>query len=166
MMKGETSMPKIKLSDLLIYIISAELVGALSALFAGSSFAFYKEVIQPPFAPPAWVFPVTWTILYALMGVSAYLIHMAQSSKKRAAFTVYWMQLGVNFLWTIVFFRLRMVGLSIAVILLLLMLIVVMLVVFRRVRPAAAYLNIPYLLWTAFAAYLNIGIFVLNGSPA
>lgn len=155
-------MKKIKISDLLIYIVSAELVGALSALFTGNAFAFYNELIKPPLSPPGWVFPITWALLYALMGISAYLVHTADADGKRTAFIVYWMQLGINFMWTIVFFRLRMVGLSIAVILLLLALIAVMLIVFYRVRKVSAYLNIPYLLWTLFAAYLNIGIFILN----
>lgn len=157
-------MKKIKWTDLIILIVSAELVGALAGCLAGNSFSFYKELAKPPLSPPGWIFPVTWTILYALMGISAYIIHAsdAEDNEKRSAFIIYGAQLAVNFFWTIAFFRLRSLGLSVGVILLLLVLIVAMLLRFRKVSPAAAYLNIPYLLWTLFATYLDIGVLVLN----
>lgn len=157
-------MKKIKWSDLIIFIVSAELVGALAGLLAGNSFSFYKGLEKPPLSPPGWIFPVTWAILYALMGISAYIIHVsdAESSKKRSAFVIYGAQLAVNFFWTMAFFRLRSLGLSVGVILFLLLLIAAMIIRFFSVKPAAAYLNIPYLLWTIFATYLNIGVLVLN----
>ncbi len=157
-------MKKTNITDLLIFVIATELVGALSGILAGRSFAFYKELTQPPFAPPGWVFPVVWTVLYALMGISAYLVYAAEASptKKGAAYIIYAAQLFVNFLWSIVFFRFRLLGLSVAVILLLLVLIVFMLLIFRKIRPLAALINIPYLLWVLFASYLNIGVLVLN----
>lgn len=82
--------------------------------------------------------------------------------RKCPAFIIYGMQLFVNFMWSIVFFRFKMFGLSVAVILILLGLIIAMIITFRRIRPLAAYLNIPYLLWILFASYLNIGILLLN----
>ena len=135
-------MKKIKWSDLIIFIVSAELVGALAGLLAGNSFSFYKGLEKPPLSPPGWIFPVTWAILYA--------------------FVIYGAQLAVNFFWTMAFFRLRSLGLSVGVILFLLLLIAAMIIRFFSVKPAAAYLNIPYLLWTIFATYLNIGVLVLN----
>ena len=157
-------MKKIKITDLLIFIVGTELVGVLSGIIAGNSFSFYKEIVRPPFSPPGWIFPIVWIILYALMGISAYLIYTSKATvrQKNFALAVYAIQLVVNFLWSIVFFRLEMVGLSVIIILLLLLLIVVMICVFYRIRPVAAYLNIPYLLWTAFASYLNIGVLILN----
>ncbi len=157
-------MKKIKWSDLIIFVVSAELVGALAGILAGNSFSFYKELIKPPLSPPGWFFPLTWAVLYALMGISAYIIHIsdAEDDEKRSAFIIYGAQLAVNFFWTIAFFRLRSIGLSVGVILLLLILIAAMILRFRRVSKAAAYLNIPYLLWTIFAAYLDIGVLVLN----
>ena len=157
-------MKKIKITDLLIFIVGTELVGVLSGILAGGSFSFYKEIVRPPFSPPGWIFPIVWIILYALMGISAYLIYTSKATvrQKNFALAVYAIQLVVNFLWSIVFFRLEMVGLSVIIILLLLLLIVVMIWVFYRIRPVAAYLNIPYLLWTAFASYLNIGVLILN----
>ena len=157
-------MKKIKITDLLIFIVGTELVGVLSGIIAGNSFSFYKEIVRPPFSPPGWIFPIVWIILYALMGISAYLIYTSKATvrQKNFALAVYAIQLVVNFLWSIVFFRLEMLGLSVIIILLLLLLIVVMICVFYRIRPVAAYLNIPYLLWTAFASYLNIGVLILN----
>lgn len=157
-------MKKTKITDLLIFIVGTELVGVLSGIIAGNSFSFYKEIVRPPFSPPGWIFPIVWIILYALMGISAYFIYTSKATvrQKNFALAVYAIQLVVNFLWSIVFFRLKMLGFSVAIILLLLLLIVVMICVFYRIHPVAAYLNIPYLLWTAFASYLNIGVLILN----
>ncbi len=149
-------------TELLIFIAATELVGALSGLLAGSSFSFYKELIKPPLSPPGWLFPLVWAILYALMGISAYMIYNSDAKEKRTALYIYGAQLFVNFIWSIVFFRFKMYGFSVAVILALLVLNIIMFIIFYRIRPASAYLNIPYILWIAFASYLNIGILLLN----
>ena len=98
------------------------------------------------------------------MGWSAYLIAAAKvsTSEKGCALFLYGLQLLVNFMWSIVFFRLEKLGGSVAVILVLLGLLIGMLLLFRKIRPLAAWLNLPYLCWTAFASYLNIGIWMLN----
>ena len=155
-------MKKKNVTELLIFIVATELVGALSGLLAGNSFSLYKELIKPPLSPPGWLFPVMWAILYALMGISAFMIYTSDAKERCKALVIYGTQLFVNFMWSIVFFRFRMFGLSVAVILTLLALIIAMIIIFRRIRPAAAYLNIPYLLWIVFASYLNIGILLLN----
>ncbi|MGN0666490.1 MAG: TspO/MBR family protein [Huintestinicola sp.] len=158
-------MSKGKISDLLIFVVAAELIGALSSLVSGD-WGFYSALIQPPFAPPGWVFPVVWIILYALMGVSAWLIYSSGDTEStRSALTAYWVQLAVNFVWSIVFFRYYMLGAAAAVIAVLLLCMIVMFVRFSKVRPAAAYINIPYLLWVIFAYYLNIGVWLLNTNP-
>ena len=144
-------MKKPKITELLIFIVATELVGALSGLLAGNSFS-----------PPGWLFPVMWAILYALMGISAFIIYTSNAKEKCPAFIIYGTQLFVNFMWSIVFFRFKMLRLSVAVILTLLGLIIAMIIIFHRIRPSAAYLNIPYLLWILFASYLNIGILLLN----
>ena len=91
---------KIKWTDLLLWIVGTELVGAMSALFSGGSFsAFYNSLEQPPLAPPGWLFPVAWAILYGLMGTSAYLIQKSNDSRRKRAIFLYWIQLFVNFLW-------------------------------------------------------------------
>lgn len=157
-------MKKQNILTLLFYVVSAELVGGLSALLAGGFSDFFDKYEEPPLLPPQWLFPVVWTLLYAIMGFSAYLIHTAEtdSLSRKNAMTLYWGQLAVNFLWSIVFFRFEWLWLAVAVILLLLALIVSMIMSFRKIRPLAGNLNFPYLAWVAFATYLNIAIAVIN----
>lgn len=157
-------MKKHSISDILIFVISAELVGALSALLSGGFSDFYDVYTKPPLLPPAWLFPVVWTVLYAAMGFSAYLIYSsdADSTAKRKCLTLYFAQLAVNFSWSIVFFRFEAIWAAFAVIILLLVLVIAMTVCFGRIRPAAALLNIPYILWIAFASYLNLATALLN----
>ena len=157
-------MNKNKKLELLISIGIAELVGLLSGVFAGNSGAFYKTLQLPPLAPPGWVFPVAWTLLYALMGIAAYLVYQSDTDKKQKnnALTVYGIQLFVNFMWSIVFFNLKWLGFSIVVILLLDLLIIIMISLFYNINKYAAYLLLPYLAWALFATYLNIGIYYLN----
>ena len=155
-------MKKRKITELLIFIVGTELVGALSGILAGNSFSFYEELIKPPLSPPGWLFPVMWAILYALMGISAFMIYTSDSKERCKALIIYGIQLFLNFMWSIVFFRFKMIGLSVAVILTLLALIIVMMIKFYRIRSVSAYLNIPYLMWIIFASYLNIGILLLN----
>ena len=157
-------MKRIKWSELLIYVISAELVGALSGIASGGDFgSFYQSLQQPPFAPPGWLFPVAWVILYALMGISAYLIARTETQQGSAALKLYWAQLAVNFLWSPVFFRFKSLGGAAAVIVVLLLMVIAMTVWFWRIRRTAGLLNLPYVLWTAYATYLTIGILLLNG---
>lgn len=156
-------MAKQKVTNLLIYIVSAELIGALSGIAAGGGFGtFYRSILQPPFAPPGWVFPVAWVILYALMGISAYLIDTSGYVGTQTAMKLYCIQLFVNFLWSPVFFRFRSFAGATVVILVLLVLVLAMLNSFRRISKTAALLNIPYLLWLIYASYLTIGILILN----
>lgn len=153
-------MKKRSITEALIYIISAELAGALSALLTGGFSGFYEKFKEPPLLPPAGLFPAVWTVLYALMGLSAYLISRYANSEK--ALTVYWTQLAVNFLWSIVFFRFEALWAAFGVILLLLALIILMINKFRKISPLAALLNVPYLLWVTFAAYLNLAAAYIN----
>lgn len=157
-------MKKIKLTELLIFIVSADLAGALSGLIAGNFSGFYQTLIKPPLSPPGWIFPIVWSILYALMGISAFLIYSADSpdKTKKVPYLIYTAQLFVNFMWSIIFFRFKLLWAATAVIILLLILIISMLISFCKIRPSAAYINIPYLLWVAFALYLNISIAILN----
>ncbi len=158
------SMKKHSITDLLLYVVSAELAGVLSALLSGGFGSFYAEYEKPPLLPPSWLFPAVWTVLYALMGISAYLIHIsdAAESEKKHALKIYWTQLAVNFSWSIVFFRFELLWLAVAVIIVLLVLIIAMISSFKKICPAAAYMNIPYLLWTAFATYLTAAVALIN----
>ncbi len=161
---NDTEKKKGGVSDLLIFILSAELIGTLSGLFAGDSGGLYSAFEKPPLSPPGWLFPVVWTILYALMGISAYLIHTSDSAERERsrALTLYWVQLAVNFSWSIVFFRFQALAASVAVIVVLIILVIAMIAAFLKIRRSAGLINIPYLLWLLFAAYLNIATAILN----
>ena len=154
-------MKKFSLTTLFSFIIGTELIGVLSSIVSGSDFrTFYDSLVKPPFAPSGWVFPVAWIILYALMGISASLVYQADEGQKTSeALKIYGIQLLVNFLWSPIFFRLKALGISSAVIVILLVLVVIMTVKFFRIRKISAYLNI---LWVMFATYLNIGFLLLN----
>lgn len=158
-------MKRIRRTELIIFIVSAELTGAISALLAGSYRDFYSTLIQPPLAPPSAVFPVVWGILYALMGISAYLVWNEPDdlrSRRSTALTVYAVQLAVNFAWSIIFFRFRLLTAAAVAAVMLAALVALMIYRFAMVRKEAALLNVPYLLWSIFAAYLAIGTAVLN----
>ncbi len=157
-------MKKHNISDMLIFIISAEIVGAVSALLAGSFSDFFEKYKEPPLLPPGWLFPVVWTILYAVMGYSAYMIYHsdADPAQKKTSLTIYWVQLALNFMWSIIFFRFEALWLAFAEIMALWVMIIAMIVSFRKINPRAAYINIPYLLWVTFAAYLNLATAVIN----
>lgn len=152
----------IKLKPLLLNIAVPLAVGGLSALITGGGFREYKDVNQPPFSPPAWLFPVVWTALYILMGVSSYLICEKISEERNRPLTVYAVQLFLNFLWPIFFFSLKAYLFSLIWLLLLWAFITAMIILFSRVNKTAGFIQIPYLIWVTFAAYLNFGVFWMN----
>lgn len=147
-----------------IWVLGVEAVGFLSGYLTREGVKIYqKTVIQPPLSPPMWVFPVVWTILFALMGLSAARIYRAPKSPRRAsALGLFAAQLGFNFLWSIVFFNLRWFGFALIWLLGLWVLIAWMIRAFRKVDAPAAWMQVPYLLWVTFAAYLNAGVWALN----
>ena len=155
-------MKKFNLTDLLIFVFSAELVGAFSALLSGGYSDFYAELTRPPLSPPSTVFPVVWTILYALMGISVYLVWREDTQASRQAIGIYVIQLTINFSWSIIFFRFEALLAAAIVAVLLLAAVAVMIYSFYGVNRKAAYLQLPYLAWSLFAAYLAGGIYLLN----
>lgn len=146
----------------LIGIGAAELVGLLARYVSGAGDPFYEQLRQPPLAPPSWVFPVVWVILYALMGAASYQVYSEKSDLRRGALVLYAVQLAVNFLWTLVFFRFRAIGAAAAILILLNVILVLTTVQFWKIRKSAGWLMLPYLLWTLFASYLNLGVYFLN----
>lgn len=137
-------------------------VGGLATLINFSGIRQFEEVAKPAFTPAPIVFSVVWTILYALMGFSFYLIYKSDKSNKNIAYTFYFAQLVVNFIWTYIFFTLKNYLGSFFVIIALLILIAGMIVSFWCVNKKAAYLQIPYMLWVCFVAFLNYQIYILN----
>lgn len=153
-----------KTVDLILYILSAEVIGMSSGLLAGSFEDFFEKYREPPLLPPSWLFPVVWIILYALMGISAHIVHYSHVNldKRRKLLAVYWVQLIINFLWSIIYVRFELLLLAASDIILLLILIAIMIYCFGKASRTAAYLNIPYLFWVAFATYLNIATIIVN----
>jgi len=152
---------KTKKKELLIISILIPLaVGALSSLFSGNM--MNRTYTQPSFSPPGYLFPIVWTILYTLMGISSYLVYNSDSTLKTPALKIYALQLFFNFFWSILFFRFSLYGLAFLWLIVLIGLIGLMIYFFYQVRPVTAFLQIPYLLWCIFAAYLNYSIYMLN----
>ena len=141
---------------ILIPVILGSIVGLL---ISGSM--DYNSLKQPFFAPPSWLFPIVWSILYILMGVS-YGILDINSLVDAKVNLIYYLQLFVNLLWPIIFFILKWRFFAFLWIIFLLILIIIMIVRFYNKDKTAALLQIPYLLWTIFATFLNLSIYLLN----
>lgn len=140
-------------------------VGLISALLTSDSMDIYSVIVQPPLAPPSILFPIVWTVLFTLMGIGAALVYKKKDEmpkESQDAIAVYAVNLFVNFFWSIIFFNMRAFLFSFIWLILLWAIILIMILKFRKVSPLAAYLQIPYLLWVAFAGYLNLAIFLLN----
>lgn len=155
---------KINVKKLVVCIAIPLAVGGISALLTRGAVADFSSLEKPAFAPPAWLFPVVWTILYTLMGISSYLISEAKvlGTEKERALTIYFYQLIVNFLWPIFFFNFGWYLFSFFWLLLLWFLVLRMIRQFIRISRPAAWLNIPYIIWLTIAAGLNFGIWWLN----
>ena len=146
----------------IIFLLIPLAAGALSALFTGNMSGPYASFTKPSFAPPGILFPIIWTILYLLMGVSSYIVAQSDHPDKLLALRTYFIQLFFNFMWSILFFGLSNYLLAFFWLLLLILLIIIMIVRFYKTSPIAAYLQIPYLFWCIFAAILNFAVYVLN----
>lgn len=150
------------IGTLILAILIPLAVGMISALFTTPGMAAYSQLIKPPLTPPSAVFPVVWTILYVLMGISSYLIYRSGSEDSKSALGWYAVQLLLNFLWSILFFGMSQYLPAFFLLLLLISVLIRMISSFYQISPLAAYLQIPYLLWCLFAAYLNLSIYLLN----
>ena len=139
-------------------------VGALSALLSGGGMQAFSQLNQPLLSPPGWLFPLVWTFLYLAMGLASYLVMTSDAPvpQIKKAIRVYWLQLAVNFFWSIVFFRFSMYLAAFIWLVLLWGVIIVTMVRFYLIRERAGDLLVPYLLWVTFAGYLNFGIYLLN----
>ena len=169
---------------LLICLLIPLAVGTVAGLLTMGGMKQFQELKKPMLAPPAWLFPVVWTILYLFMGISSYLIYECKemngkkeqskskfldgkkrecsSEQKRKALNIYGYQLLVNFLWPVFFFSFRCYGFSYIWLILLWILVARMIWEFDKISLMAALMNIPYLLWLSFAGYLNLTIWLLN----
>ncbi len=152
----------IKWKSLLINVAIPLVIGGIASLIVNNGFENYSEVTKPALSPPPWIFPVVWTILYILMGISTYLIYEKDKNLNRNAFIIYAVQLALNFIWPVFFFGFNAYLLSFIILVLLLVFVVAMIISFYKENKLAGLLQIPYLIWLLFAAYLNFGVFLLN----
>lgn len=164
MLLGVIKMLKKNWKTYAFWIIGTLLVGGLSGFLSrGGMENFEQTVAQPPLSPPMVLFPIVWTILYALMGIGAARIYLNGGEVgKNRCLNLYVVQLVVNFFWSLIFFNAAAYGFALLWLLLLLGLVVLMTLCFWQTDRLAALLQIPYILWLLFAAYLNFGIWQLN----
>ncbi len=139
-------------------------LGALAGFITRDGADLFALLRKPPLSPPGWLFPVVWTVLYLCMGVASYLILTSGARRiyTDKALQVYGAQLAVNFFWPVFFFNFQWFFFSLLWLLLLWGLVFYTWALFRRISGMAARLLIPYLVWTAFAGYLNLGVWILN----
>lgn len=148
----------------LIWVMVCLAVGTVSGLLSRQGMVVYNEtVIKPLLTPPGFLFPIVWSILYVLMGISGARIWLSEKSPERSkGLKLFAAQLVVNFFWSLIFFNLQLFDLGFLWLLLLWGLVAWMILTFRKVDPLASNLQLPYLLWLTFAAYLSGAVWVLN----
>ncbi|MHC1705067.1 MAG: TspO/MBR family protein [Tenuifilaceae bacterium] len=139
-------------------------LGAIAGMFTAQAVPeWYATLNRPFFNPPNWIFGPVWTTLYLILGVSFFLIWKQNPSKQRnQAIMIFLIQMILNFGWSFLFFYYNMIGFALFEIVVLWLSIIGMIILFYRIKPLAAYMNIPYLLWVTFATILNAGYYFLN----
>lgn len=157
-----------KAIKIIICIAIPLIVGGLSAAIAGKAMMKFNTFNQPPLSPPAWLFPVAWTILYILMGIAFYLIIAKKPRNKQdkrnynIATTIYIVQLIFNFFWSLIFFLAGQYWFAFVWLMVMWLMIIALMIYAGRRSKAAVWCLLPYLLWCTFAAYLNLGVALLN----
>lgn len=152
-------------AGIVVAVAACELAGIIGSVFTTPSIpGWYAGIAKPSFNPPNWIFGPVWTLLYALMGLAAYLVYEKgfKRPEVKKALAVFAAQLLLNALWSIVFFGAHMILGAAVVIVLLWAMILAAIFLFRKISKAAAYLLVPYILWVSFATVLNVSFYVLN----
>ena len=139
---------------LIIWIVSIQIIGSLSALFAGDIKNIYNHLSLPPLSPPNYLFGIVWPVLYALIAISGYLIYRSSYSKHDKTMNY--------FIWSIVFFNNLQYWIGVIIIVILDIIVLLCVTNFYKSSKLAAYLLIPYFIWILFATYLSIGVAILN----
>jgi len=153
-----------KFFKLLVSLILPIGLGLIAGIFTTKEVPeWYDTLNKPSFNPPGYLFGPVWTALYILMGISMFLIwNIPKTKLRQKALTIFGVQLFFNFWWSILFFSFHTILISVVDILLMWFLILYMITLFKKIKPIAAYLQIPYLLWVTFASAINISIYYLN----
>jgi len=154
----DNKISKEEIISILIPIIG----GFLSGIISLGGIRDFNMLDKPFLSPPGFLFPIVWTILYFLMGISSYLIYNEQDYHSSCCLKIYAINLFLNFLWTPIFFGLGLRLFAFIWIIILDLVVVYMIMCFYKVNKKAAYLQIPYLVWCLFATYLNLSIYLLN----
>lgn len=149
-----------KLSQKLLYILTPLIGGSIVGLIINKSID-YNYLVNPPLSPPSYLFPIVWNILYLLIGISYY-IYRKNNNDNSLTIKLYYIQLILNYLWSIIFFTLKLRTLAVIWIIVLAITVIYLMIRFYKEERTSFYLFIPYILWILFATYLNIGIVVLN----
>lgn len=150
------------IKKLISYIVITLLIGSFFTLFIMDSFNIYNTIDKPFLSPNKIVFPIVWSVLYILMGISLYIVSESKYLNKDKSYLLYILQLLVNSVWPLFFFKFRLFFVSFLIVLLLIYLVIKLILEFYKINKLAAYLQIPYLLWLIFASYLSLGVFLLN----
>lgn len=153
---------KVHWKTLIMNLIVPLAIGGLSTFLTKDSMNLYETITRPSLSPPSWLFPVAWTLLYILMGISSYLVTVSDSESKTEALTLYSISLVLNFIWSPIFFIGQNYLVAFIVLVILWYTVFQMIQAFFEIRPLAATLQIPYLIWLTFAGYLNLSIYFLN----
>ena len=157
-------MNKISVGTLIIALFIPLVIGGASAALSAQGMIMYRTMQKPPLSPPAWLFSVAWTILYLMMGLASYFIIVTGTNNraKAMALIIYALQLAMNFMWSILFFNWRIYLFAFFWLIAMWLIVIVCTVRFYSINRIATYLFIPYILWLSFAAYLNLGSYILN----
>lgn len=149
---------------IIVCIIITEVLGFTVGILTREGTRLYADtMVKPPFSPPALLFPIAWTLLYALMGAGVAMIINSESSGVRSSgLVLYFIQLFFNLAWCFIFFSFKNYGGALIWIIILLILTVFMTLAFHKVSRMAAFIQIPYIIWLIFATYLNAGVMVMN----
>ena len=143
-----------------VFMIIPIATGLLASYLTTGNMSIYDNIIKPPLSPPSIVFPIVWSALYVLMGISSYLVY--QNTERIGPLFTYFLSLFVNFFWSIIFFNWQEFGFAFIWLLLLWFLILLTIIDYWKISKPAAILQIPYLIWVTFAGYLNFMIWLLN----
>ena len=150
---------------LLLCILFPLGIGIIGGLFTAPNIPnWYAGLVKPSFNPPNWIFGPVWSLLYCLMGIGLFLIYQSQSVWRKWGFGIFAIQLGLNFLWSFIFFQQKQIGWALVDIFLLWLSIICMIFVFYKINKTAASIQLPYLVWVSFAGILNYFIFILNAN--
>lgn len=148
----------------ILLIVTPLLIGLLSSFLTKDMMAQYGTMSKPPLSPPTIIFPIAWTILYVLMGISAAMIYTkgGASNYRSIGLTLHIVQLILNFFWSLIFFNMKQYTVSFIWLVILWLVVFSMMLNYKKISNTAFFLNIPYIVWLTFAGYLNLAVAVMS----